>query len=211
MVAIPVYDVTGTKVREVELDPARVDSLVRKPLLKEALIAFLASQRQGTHKVKRRCEVAGGNKKPWRQKGTGRARHGSTRSPMWVKGGVANGPQPRDYHYRLPAAQRRLAVRSSLRYRLEQGRILAVEGLEGGLEAPKTRKVAKFLGAIGLEGKGILVIQESLDRNLLLSIRNIQKLDLLDRRSLNAGVILQRPNLVFTAQALDGLVKELSA
>lgn len=210
MITIPVYDAAGEKTREVEIDPAKLDKAVRRPLLKEALLAYLASQRQGTHSTKTRAEVAGGATKPWRQKGTGRARQGSTRAPHWVGGGRAHGPSPRDYSYRLPRKQRRLAVRSALRLRAEEGKLFAVEGLEG-LDAPRTRGVAGFLKGIGLGGKGALIVSEGADNNLYLSARNIQKVDVQQRAELNAGQILQRPNLVFTAGAIDALAKELSA
>jgi large subunit ribosomal protein L4 len=210
MVAIPVYDLSGNKTREVEVDADTLDTTVRRALLKEALIAYNASQRQGSASTKTRGEVQGGSAKPWRQKGTGRARHGSIRSPIFVGGGRAHGPKPRDFSYRLPTKQRRLATRSALRYRLEGGAIKAVEGL-AGLESPKTRTVAKFLNGQGLEGKGILLVSEGDDKNLHLSVRNIQKLDMLERRSLNAGQILRRPNLVFTVEALDALTQEVSA
>ena len=137
MVAIPVYDLSGNKTREVEVDADTLDTTIRRALLKEALIAYNASQRQGSASTKTRGEVQGGSAKPWRQKGTGRARHGSIRSPIFVGGGRAHGPKPRDFSYRLPAKQRRLATRSALRYRLEGGAIKAVEGL-AGLESPKT-------------------------------------------------------------------------
>ena len=144
MVAIPVYDASGAKTREVEVDPDQLDKLVRKPLLKESLIAYLASQRQGTHKTKTRAEVAGGNTKPWRQKGTGRARQGTIRAAQFVGGGRAHGPRPRDYSYRLPKQQRQLAVRSALRYHLENGTLVAVEGVDQ-LDKPSTKAVAGFL------------------------------------------------------------------
>src|SRR5271170_7118543 len=140
MATITIYNAQGAKTGELSLDPAKLDSTVRKGLLKEALIAHLASQRQGTHKTKKRGEVAGGGKKPWRQKGTGRARQGSTRSPQWVGGGHAKTITPRDYAYQLPQQQRRLALLSGLRYRLEKGGISAVEGLE--LPKPSTKVVS---------------------------------------------------------------------
>ncbi|MFW5751655.1 MAG: 50S ribosomal protein L4, partial [Planctomycetota bacterium] len=102
MVAVPVYDAAGTKTREIEIDPTALDKAVRKPLLKEALVAYLASKRQGTHSTKTRGEVVGSTAKMWRQKGTGRARAGSKRVPHWVGGGRAHGPKPRDYSVRLP-------------------------------------------------------------------------------------------------------------
>lgn len=210
MVAVTVYDLQGKKVREVEIDPKQVDKAVRKPLLKEALIAYNASQRQGTHKTRTRSEVAGGSQKPWRQKGTGRARQGTIRAPQWVGGGRAHGPRPRDYSYSLPKKQRALARRSAVRYRLEQQQLIAVEGLEA-FDKPQTKTVAAFLKSVGLGGRGVLLVSEGHNKNLYLSTRNIQKADLTERTQLNAGHILRRPHLVFAADALDGLVKELTA
>jgi len=208
MATIPVYDVEGKKTREVELDPKALDKAVRRPLLKEALLAYLASQRQGSAKTKTRAKVAGGGAKPWRQKGTGRARHGSRRSPIWVGGGNAHGPRPRDFGWRLPAKQRRLALRSALRHRLQESRLSAVEGFDS-LEKPRTRKVAGFLDGIGLGGKGALLVSEGHDRNLYLSARNLPKVEVVERRNLNAGQILRRPNLIMSASALDALVEEV--
>jgi large subunit ribosomal protein L4 len=209
MTSITIYNAQGTKTGEVAIDPAKLDSTVRRGLLKEALIAYLASQRQGTHKTKDRGEVAGGGKKPWRQKGTGRARQGSTRSPQWVGGGRAHGPRPRDYGYQLPLEQRRLALRSSMRWQLEQGKIVAVEGFDNE-KAPKTKVVASFLNKIGLEGKGALLVSEAHQPNLWLSARNIPKISVAQRRLLNAGVVMTHANLIFTKGALDALVKELA-
>lgn len=209
MVAIPVYDHTGAKTREIEIDPKSVDKAVRKPLLKEALIAYLASQRQGTHNTKTRSEVAGGSQKPWRQKGTGRARAGTTRGPVWVGGGRAHGPKTRDYAYRLPRKQRRLALRSSLRYRIEGGQFFAVEGLEEQLAKPATKVVGGFLKGAGLAGSSVLFVNDNAESNLYLSARNISKVEVVERRNLSAGPVLQRSNVVFTAAALDALVKEL--
>jgi large subunit ribosomal protein L4 len=208
MTAIPVYNVAGEKTGQVEIDPTKLDIAVRRALLKEALIAFLASQRQGSHKNKDRGEVAGGGKKPWKQKGTGRARQGSTRSPQWVGGGRAHAVRQRDYTVELNAQERRIATRSALRYKLEQGKISAVEGLE--LSAPKTRTVAKLLEKIGIMGKGALLISEGSKPALVKSTRNIPKLGVSERRNLNAGVVLTHANLVFAKPALDALVKELA-
>ncbi len=209
MATITIYNAQGSKTGEVTLDPAKLDSTVRKGLLKEALIAFQASQRQGSHKTKDRGEVAGGGKKPWRQKGTGRARQGSTRSPQWVGGGRAHGPIPRDYAYQLPTQQRQLALRSSVRYQLEQGKISAVEGLDAG-QKPKTKAVASFLAKIGLQGKGALLVSETHQPNLVLSARNLPKVSVSERKDLNAGFVLSHANLIFTKGALDALVKELA-
>jgi large subunit ribosomal protein L4 len=210
MTEIKIYNAAGAETGKVDLDPALLDKTVRRALLKEALIAHLASQRQGTHKTKKRAEVAGGGKKPWKQKGTGRARQGSTRSPQWVGGGHAKTVEPKDYAYQLPAGQRRTALLSGLRYRLEKGGILAVEGLDA-LKEPSTRTVAKFLAKIGLEGKGALFVSEGNQPNLHLSTRNIAKAGVSERRNLHAGSVLRHANLIFTRPALDAMVKELTA
>ena len=207
MSAIPVYNVKGEKTGEIAVDPTLFDKAVRRGLLKEALIAHLASQRQGTHATKSRAFVAGGGRKPWRQKGTGRARQGSTRSPQWVGGGHAHSRRPRDYAYQLPVGQRRVALLSSLRYRLEKSGIFAVEGLE--LSAPKTKSVAGFLSGAGIGGKGALIVSEGHQPNLYLSTRNIPKVGVSERRNLNAGEVLTHANLVFTKDAIEALVKEL--
>lgn len=208
MTAIPVYNVSGVKQGEVEIDPASVDLAVRKGLLKEALIAHLASQRQGTHATKNRAMVAGGGKKPWKQKGTGRARQGSTRAPQWVGGGRAHHIDPRDYGYQLPKAQRALAFRSSLRHRLEEGGVIAVDGLEA-LSEPQTKVVANFLTKIGKAGRKSLIVSESNQPNLYLSARNIPRVEVSERRNLNAGLMLQNGTVIFTKVALDALVSDL--
>jgi large subunit ribosomal protein L4 len=209
MTAIPVFNAQGVKTGEIAVDPALFDKTVRRGLLKEALIAYLASQRQGSHKTKDRGEVAGGGKKPWKQKGTGRARQGSTRSPQWVGGGRAHALRPRDYGYQLPKAQRELALLSSLRYRLEKNGICAVEGLDA-LTEPKTKTVAGFLSKVGVGGKGTLMVSEGNLPNLHLSARNLPKVNVAERRNLTAGQILVHANLVFTRGAIETMVKELT-
>ncbi len=208
MTAIPVFNADGVKTGELTLDPALFDKAVRKPLLKQALIGHLASQRQGTHQTKSRAFVAGGGKKPWRQKGTGRARQGSTRSPQWVGGGHAHSLKPRDYAWQLPTTQRRVALLSSLRFQLEKNAICAVEGLDG-LDKPKTKAVAGFLAKAGLGGKSALLISEANETNLYLSARNIPKVSVSERRNLSAGNVLTHASLVFTKGAIEALVNEL--
>lgn len=209
MTQITIYNAQGAETGKLELDPSLFDKTVRRALLKEALIAHLASQRQGTHKTKKRDEVAGGGKKPWKQKGTGRARAGSTRSPVWVGGGHAKTIEPRDYAYQLPAGQRRTALLSGLRYRMEKGGLSAVEGLE--LKKPNTKSVAAFLTKLGIAGKATLLVSEGHQEALYLSARNIPRAAVSERRNLNAGAVLQHSNVVFTKSALDALVTELKA
>lgn len=208
MTQITIYNAQGAETGKLEIDPALFDKTVRRALLKEALIAHLASQRQGTHKTKKRDEVAGGGKKPWKQKGTGRARAGSTRSPVWVGGGHAKTVEPRDYAYQLPAGQRRTALLTGLRYRMEKGGLSAVEGLD--LKKPNTKSVAAFLAKVGIAGKATLLVSEGHQEALYLSARNIPRAAVSERRNLNAGAVLQHSNVVFTKSALDALVQELT-
>ena len=210
MTQITIYNAQGAETGKLEIDPTLFDKTVRRALLKEALIAHLASQRQGTHKTKKRDEVAGGGKKPWKQKGTGRARAGSTRSPVWVGGGHAKTVEPRDYAYQLPIGQRRTALLSGLRYRLEKGGICAVEGFDA-VKKPKTKAVSAFMTKIGLSGKSNLLVSEGLSQALYLSARNIPRAEVSERRNLNAGTVLQHSHLIFTRPALDALVSELKA
>lgn len=210
MTQITIYNAQGAETGKLEIDPALFDKTVRRALLKEALIAHLASKRQGTHKTKKRDEVAGGGKKPWKQKGTGRARAGSTRSPVWVGGGHAKTVEPRDYAYQLPVGQRRTALLSGLRYRMEKGGLSAVEGLDG-MKEPNTKAVAAFLKKIGIVGKATLLVSEGHQEAFYLSARNIPRAAVSERRNLNAGTVLQHSNVVFTKAALDALVKELKA
>lgn len=207
---VPVYNQEGAKVREVEIDPSLLDERVRRALLKESYIAYMASQRQGTHSTKTRSSIHGSGAKPFKQKGTGRARAGCKRSPIWIGGAIAHGPHPRDYHYRLPRGMRRLAVRSALRHKLQQTTMCAVEGLEG-LEKPQTRLVGKLLGKIGLDGKGILFVSEANRPTWWLSVRNIPRAEMVERRNLNAGQMIQKQHIVFSAEALDALLKDFTA
>lgn len=210
-IAIPVVDLSGAKQRDIDVDPDLFDSEVRKPLLKEAHIAYWASQRQGTAVTKSRGQVAGGRQKPWRQKGTGRARQGTIRAAQWTGGYKAHGPKEvRDYHYRLPTKQRRLARLSALRWRLEQGAVIAVEGLEA-IDAPKTKTIAGLLAGVDLAGKGALLVSDAHNPALFRSARNIQKVDAIERRNLCAGGVLRRPNLLISAEALEAMMQELSA
>jgi large subunit ribosomal protein L4 len=153
--------------------------------------------------------VAGGGKKPWKQKGTGRARQGSTRSPQWVGGGHAHHIEPRDYSIQFPSKQRRTAFLTSLRYRLEKGGLCAVDGFDQ-ISKPQTKTVAKFLSKIGITSKkSTLLVSEGNDANLHLSARNIPRVQVAERRNLNAGAVLVNTNLIFTKSALEALVSEL--
>jgi large subunit ribosomal protein L4 len=161
----------------------------------ETIVAHLANRRSGTACTKTMGEVAGTGKKPWRQKGTGRARSGSFASPLWVGGGVVFGPKPRDFGKKVPGAVRALALRKALSARLEAGEVIVVDALK--LTAPKTREFVKVLGALQVKGS-VLVVDNGEDRNLRLAARNVPDVDLTTGSNLNTYQVLRYERLVFT-------------
>ena len=162
-----------------------------------------ACRRRGTHATKTRAEVRGGGRKPWTQKGTGRARHGSIRSPLWNKGGVAHGPKPRDYAYPIPKKKKKLAWRIVLADRIRSGRVLLLDELSA--DEPKTKAGVRFLERLGFEPGAvkILLIDLELERNALLSLRNIPGVDLVPLKHLNIYHLLYYDALVFTRAAYE--------
>src|SRR6185503_1894432 len=129
---VPVRDAEGKEIEKLEVDGSKIDQRLRPRLLKEAAVMYLANRRVGTHETKTRAEVAGSTKKPWKQKGTGRARAGTRKSPLWRGGGIIFGPHMRDYSYAINRKQRRLAVRSALLSKLQAGEVVVIEGLNAG-------------------------------------------------------------------------------
>ena len=170
-------------------------------VMHQVVNAQLAARRSGTHSTKTRSEVAGGGAKPWRQKGTGRARHGSIRSPQWRGGGVAHGPRPRDYSQRTPKKMIRLALRSALSDRAGEGRVIVVEGWS--FDEPKTADGVAALAAIGAEGKILLVLGDG-DVNAWKSFRNIPTVHCLTAGELNTYDVLDNDFVVFTRDTLPG-------
>lgn len=164
------YNMQGSKVGEFELPAAVFGAEVNKSVLHDSVVNYLANQRQGTQSTKTRTEVSGGGKKPFRQKGTGRARQGSTRAPQWVKGGVALGPKPRDYSYNLNKKVKKLAMISALSAKAAEGEVAVVENL--AMDEIKTKTMATLLNAVG--AKKALVVTSENDKNVYLSTRNIK-------------------------------------
>jgi len=173
MIEAPHFSAAGAKKKAVALPAALFDGTVNEDVLHRAVITFLANQRQGTHDTKTRSEVSGGNQKPWRQKGTGRARQGSTRAPHWRHGGIVFGPHPRDYRLAIPKKMRQLAKKSALNARAREGAFVVVDAL--AYEKPKTKAFAELLGKLGLADKKVLVLTagEAAAHNVYLSGRNI--------------------------------------
>jgi large subunit ribosomal protein L4 len=182
--------------------PPEFDGVVREGALYHAVRAYRNNQRQGTHATKTRAEVSGGNQKPWRQKGTGRARQGSTRAPHWVGGGIAFGPQPRSYRTDLPRKVRQLARRSALNARAAAGGIHVIEGF--AFPAPRTRQLAELLDALGLAGRKVLVLTAETNQNLYLSGRNLPDVQVLRYADAAAYDILWADALVVEQAAIGG-------
>jgi large subunit ribosomal protein L4 len=170
MPTIPIKDRNNVAVGEVQVADAVFDRNVKRSLLHEAVVHHQAGQRQGTHKVKNRSEVSGGGRKPWRQKGTGRARVGSTRNPIWRKGGTVHGPTPRDYSYRLGTGKQRHALQMALTVKQREGQIVVLDAL--AIEAPKTKEVARLLAGLELQGR-ILIYDAEASLELARASRNI--------------------------------------
>jgi len=170
MIEAPHYSAAGASKKAVALPAALFDGTVNEDVLHRAVITYLSNQRQGTSNTLTRSEVSGGNQKPWRQKGTGRARQGSTRAPHWRHGGIAHGPHPRSYRLGIPKKMRQLAKKSALNARAREGALVLVDALE--YEKPKTKDLAALFKKIGA-GKKVLVLTASDSHNVYLSGRNI--------------------------------------
>lgn len=202
---VPVFDNSGKKVKEIQA-PEGVFSVPSKDhLVYEAVINYRANQRRGTASTKIRKEVRGGGKKPWRQKGTGRARAGSIRSPLWRSGGITFGPHPRDYSYRIPKKAKITALKSVLTRKLDEEKIRIMEKLD--IPEPKTKEAAKLLKQMELDD--VLFVDSVENTNLMLSTRNIPGVRAVDSRYLNIYDVLSYSNLVFSQQAFDNLMERL--
>lgn len=200
MPKVPVYSIEGNQVGEVDLNDAIFGSEVNEPLLHQAIVMHQANQRQGTAATKTRADVRGGGRKPWRQKGTGRARHGSIRSPIWVGGGTTFGPAPREYRLKMPKKARRAAVRSALSAKVAAGELIVLDTL--ALSEPKTQLIASLLQKLEA-GERALIVTSSNDPVLELSARNLPGVTLRNAADLNAYDVLSRPKLVITKDGVD--------
>jgi large subunit ribosomal protein L4 len=207
-ITLPVFSGAGDQVGELEVSGALFGVEVKPQVLDAAVLAYLANQRQGTADTKERGEVAGSARKLYRQKGTGRARAGSRRSPTRVGGGVIFGPTPRDYRQRLPKKVRRQALNQALSSLAGAGEIKVLDAL--ALEGISTKSVAEMIRALGLENEKVLLITGKADEILSKSARNIEKLAMVRAEDLNAYVALRFRHLLFTREGLDRL-QEVSA
>ncbi len=200
-----VYNQKGEAVGEVELSERVFGAPVNQGLIHQVVVARLANQRQGTSETKTRAVVSGGGRKPWRQKGTGRARQGSIRSPLWRKGGITFGPHPRSYRQELPRKMRRAALRAALSARALSGDIVVLDRLE--LDAPKTKLFAGVLKALG--APRALFVSEAHRPELQLSARNVATAETVVAQDLSVYQVLRYPKLICTRDALARLEEVL--
>jgi len=202
MASVPVLDQSGKKVGTRTLSAEVFEAPVTVPLMHQVVVAGLAKIRRGTHSTKTRGDVSGGGRKPWRQKGTGRARQGSNRAPQWAGGGVAHGPHPRDHEQRVNKKMRRGALRSALSDALSSGKLAVVQDF--GFEEPKTKRASEVLGALKVDGKVLLVLPAPSDSGAVeKSFRNLRGVRVAYARSLGVYEVIAADRLVFTQAALD--------
>lgn len=202
---VKVLDKSGKTAKEISLPKEIASYPVKEHLLYESIISYRANQRTGSASTKTRAEVRGGGRKPWRQKGTGRARAGSIRSPLWKKGGVTFGPKPRSYYYGLPKKAKRNALKSALSLKLAENQVIVLEKLD--IKQPKTKDGVKFLKNFNLASA--LIVDSHENRNLFLSLRNVPKIKIIDYNEVNTYDILKHKWLVFSHKAFGSLMEKL--
>lgn len=206
MPKVAVFNIEGKQVGDMELNDDVFAVEINEALLHKVIVNQLANRRQGTVATKTRGLVSGGGRKPWRQKGTGRARVGSTRTPVWVGGGVTFGPEPRDYSYKMPKKARRAALRSALSVKVRDGKFVIVDQL--AIDKPKTKTIVEILEALEANTKTLVVLSEW-DTNIYLALRNIPNTLLSKSVGLNVYDILNHDKIVITKDAVAKLEEVL--
>ena len=202
MPKIDVYDIEGKKVKTIELKEEVFGIEPNEAVVHSVLVNYLANQRQGTQSTKTRAEVRGGGKKPWRQKGTGRARQGSIRAPQWIKGGIALGPKPRSYKYTVNKKEKRLAIKSVLSSKVIEKELTVVDKLE--LKEIKTKSMVKALTALKVEGKTLIIVPEK-NTNVVMSARNIEGVKTITANNINVFDLLKYNNLILPVDTVKKL------
>ncbi|MCV42137.1 50S ribosomal protein L4 [Listeria monocytogenes] len=197
----------GTNAGEITLNDTVFGIEPNEKVVVDVILSQRASLRQGTHKVKNRSEVRGGGRKPWRQKGTGRARQGSIRSPQWRGGGVVFGPTPRSYAYKLPKKVRRLAIKSILSSKVKEEKLVVLEGLT--FDAPKTKEFAAFLKNISVDTKALIVVAGE-SENVELSARNLQGITVIPAESISVLEVAKHDKLIITKAAVEKVEEVLA-
>ena len=203
MATVDVVTIENKKAGSVDLDAAIFEAPVRGHLIHAEVRRQLAQRRSGTHSTKNRAAVSGGGSKPWRQKGTGRARQGTNRAPQWAGGGVVFGPVPRGYGHKLPKKVRAAALRSALSQRAGEGALVVVDELE--LEDHKTRRMAQALDALGLAGEKVLVVIADANPNVERASRNITGLSVIRAEGLNVHDVARHAKLIVTKAAIEAV------
>ena len=200
MALAKVYNTNGEQVGEVELNQELFNAPVNEAVLHEVIKNYLANQRQGTHATKTRAMVRGGGRKPWRQKGTGRARQGSIRSPQWIKGGIVFGPHPRSYRYNLPKSLKRVAMKSALSSKYKENKIIVLEDLN--LDKPKAKEIIKLLNNLKVDSKTLIVLSHNRE-NVYKSSRNIPGVETTYIGLMNVHDIMTHDTFIITKDAVD--------
>lgn len=199
MPKVSLLDMTGANVGEIELSEAVFGIEPNQHAMHMAVVNYLANQRQGTQSTKTRSEVSGGGRKPWRQKGSGRARQGSTRAPQWTHGGIALGPKPRSYRFTINKKLRRLALKSAFSSKVIDSDLIVVEKIE--FDEIKTKKAAEFTKAIGVNGKA-LIVTAAKDEKVYMSARNLEGVEVATVDTISTYTIMKAQKLVLTKDAL---------
>ena len=202
MPKIDVYNIEGKKVSTLELNDNVFGIKPNEKIVHSVLVNYMANQRQGTSNTKTRAEVSGGGRKPWKQKGTGRARQGSTRAPQWIKGGIALGPKPRDYRYTINKKERRLAIKSVLSSKVLENNLVVLDNLQ--FEEIKTKQMVNTLANLKVEGKTLVVLPEK-NLNVQKSAKNIENVKTTLVNTINVYDLLQYNKLVLTVDSVKGL------
>ena len=202
MPKVDVYDIKGKKVSDIDLADSVFGIEPNEAVVHSVLVNYLANQRQGTQNTKTRSEVRGGGRKPWRQKGTGRARQGSIRAPQWIKGGIALGPKPRSYKYTVNKKERRLAIKSILSSKVLEKELTVVDKLE--VKEIKTKTMVKALADLKVEGKTLIVLPEN-NKNVLMSSRNIEGVKTITANNINVFDLLKYTNLILPVDTVKKL------
>ncbi len=211
MIEIEVKDINNNPKGKISLSEAIFNNSASESVVHTAVVSYLANQRQGTHATKTRAMVRGGGRKPWKQKKTGRARHGSIRSPIWKGGGVTFGPRPRDYSIKLPKTMKRVALCKALTMKLSDGEVGVVDNIS--MDKPKTKEIINILENMGLTGKTVLIVQSVIaigakndeqmkTKNVVLSVRNIPMADVARASDLNAYQVAAYDYILFTKDAI---------
>jgi large subunit ribosomal protein L4 len=203
MIEIAVKDINNNAKGTIALSEEIFSNSASESIVHSAVVAYLANQRQGTHATKTRAFVSGGGKKPWKQKSTGRARSGSSRSPIWRGGGITFGPQPRDYTVNFPKGMKKTALYKALTMKLADGEISVVDSI--AMEKAKTREMSALLKGMGLSDKKVLLVMPDKDENVYLSVRNIVKAAVARVNDLNAYHIAAYDHVLFTEDAIKRL------